>query len=56
MSNWQKVQLNIDLLKWRTQVFIHNETVLLKQNEVMVIKKLIKKEIKFGEGNALIYK
>ncbi len=26
-SNWQKVQLNTDLLKRRTQVFIHNEKV-----------------------------
>jgi hypothetical protein len=40
MGNWQKVYLNTDLLKWRTRVFIHNEKVQLKLNEIVVIKKL----------------
>jgi hypothetical protein len=40
VSNWQKVQLNTDLLKTMAQVFIHKLSGWLKQNE---IKGLIKK-------------
>ncbi len=46
VSNRQKVQLNADLLKPRTQVFLHNANVQLKLNEIKAIKVWLKREIK----------
>ncbi len=46
VSNWQKVQLNTDLLKPRTQVFLHNANVQSKLNEIKAIKVWLKREIK----------
>jgi hypothetical protein len=46
MSNWQKVQLNTGLLKWRTQVFTHSANIELRLNEIKAIKVLIKSKIK----------
>ncbi len=45
MSNWQKVQLNTDLLKRRSQVFIHNANAQLKLNDIKAIKVSIKMEL-----------
>ncbi len=39
VSNWQKVQLNTDLLKQRTQVFIHKVNGWLKLNEIKILIK-----------------
>ncbi len=50
-SNWQKVQFNTDLLKWRSQVFIHNANVQLKLNDIKAIKVLLKVEINYGDFN-----
>jgi len=46
VSNWQKVQLNTGLLKWRTQVFTHSANIELRLNEIKAIKVLIKSKIK----------
>ncbi len=45
VSNWQKVQLNTDLLKNKTRYFYTNRNGLLKLNEIKLIRKLIKKEM-----------
>jgi len=37
VSNWQKVQLNIDLFKRRAQVFMHEMNGSLKLNEIRVL-------------------
>ncbi len=51
VSNWQKVQFNTDLLKWRSQVFIHIAIVQLKLNDIKAIKVLLKVEINYGNFN-----
>ncbi len=48
MSNWQKVQLNTDLLKPRSQVFIPKAKVQLKLNEIKVIKNGLKVGLNLG--------
>ncbi len=50
VSNWQKVQLKTDLLKHRTRYLYTDRNGQLKQNEIKMIKKLIKaeREINFG--------
>ncbi len=45
LGNWQKVQLNTDLLKRRTEVLIHIANGKLKLNEINAIKGLIKSQI-----------
>jgi hypothetical protein len=43
VSNWQKVQFNTHLLKWRSQVFIHIVNGWLKLNEINANKVSVKK-------------
>jgi len=54
VSNWQKVQLNTDLLKTRSQGFMHSSKDQLKLNEIKAIKNGLKVRLNLGE--ALIYK
>jgi hypothetical protein len=54
VSNSQEIQLNTDLLKRRSQVFIHNANASLKINKIKAIKVWLKSGIKLGE--ILIYK
>ncbi len=54
MSNWQKVQLNTDLLQRRSQVFKQNAKAWLKLNEIKAIK--IKLKVILNWGKVLIYK